>query len=207
MRRQSVSLLSACAAGFSAAPPATWFDKEIPLIIARIAASPNRPALAALAATAPSGLRGHIEAALAATPDTAPTTAVLPDHLTAGRDSYLKTCTECHQANGEGVPDTFPPLAGSERVKGDADTILRIMLGGLAGPIEIQGGKFDGVMPGHSHLKDEEIAAIASFVRHSFGGIEENAIPPERVKALRPEVEKRNFKPWSAEELRKPGVN
>jgi hypothetical protein len=53
--------------------------------------------------------------------------------------------------------------------------------------------EFNGVMPGHSHVSDEEIASIASFVRFTFGSIEERPITPEEVKTLRPEVGKRKF--------------
>ena len=58
-------------------------------------------------------------------------------------------------------------------------------------------------MPGHSHMSDEEIAAIASYVRHSFGGKKEKPFPANEVKALRPDVEKRKFVPWSVEDLHK----
>jgi putative membrane-bound dehydrogenase-like protein len=200
MRRQAVSLLSGDLASFDAQ---SWAGKELVEVIARVAAGPNRPALVALAATAPAGLRGIMEQSLAAAPDKTPAAAELPAHLVAGRDLYMKTCIECHQANGEGVPDTFPPLVGSEWVTGDPRTLLRIMLGGLMGPIDVKGLKFNGVMPGHSHASDEDIAAIASYVRHSFGGKNEKPFPPSEVKALRPDVEQRKFMPWTVEELRK----
>lgn len=200
MRRQAVSLLSGDLAAFDAQ---SWAGKELVEVIARVAAGPNRPALVALAATAPAALRGIMEQSLAAAPDKTPAAAELPAHLVAGRDLYMKTCIECHQANGEGVPDTFPPLVGSEWVTGDPRTLLRIMLGGLMGPIDVKGLKFNGVMPGHSHASDEDIAAIASYVRHSFGGKDEKPFPSSEVKALRPEVDQRKFMPWTVEELRK----
>jgi mono/diheme cytochrome c family protein len=129
----------------------------------------------------------------------------VPERFITGRDFYMKACIECHQAAGSGVPLTFPPLAGSEWVMGDRDTLLRIILCGLTGPIEVNGVEFNGVMPGHSHVSDEEIASIASFVRFTFGGIEERPITPEEVKTLRPEVGKRKFVPWTVEDLRAAG--
>ncbi|MES2475196.1 MAG: PVC-type heme-binding CxxCH protein [Verrucomicrobiota bacterium] len=203
MRHQSVSLLASDLGNFSEADTGTWFGKELVEVIGRVAAGPNRPALAALVGSASAGLKPLIEKALAAAPSTAPQPAVLPEHLVAGRDAYMKSCIECHQANGQGVPDTFPPLDGSEWVTGNPRTLLRILLGGLAGPVEIKGVQFNSVMPGHSHHSDEEIAAIASYVRHAFGGKKEKPFPPSEVKALRPDVEKRNFTPWSVEDLKK----
>lgn len=199
MRRQAVSLLSSELAGFN---EQSWAGKELIEVIAKVAAGPNRPALVAMVASSLPGIHPHIEKALAAAPAQGSGAAELPAHLVAGRDLYMKTCIECHQANGEGVPDTFPPLVGSEWVTGDPRTMLRIMLGGLMGPIEVKGQKFNSVMPGHSHASDEDIAAIASYVRHSFGGKTEKPFPPAEVKALRPEVEARKFMPWKVEELR-----
>ena len=205
MRKQSVSLLSSVLAAPGGSKEGSWISKEIGEIITRTAAGPSRPALSALASTANTALRGQIEKALAASPGSTPAPAELPAHLHAGRDAYMKACIECHQANGQGVPDTFPPLAGSEWVSGDRTRVLRIMLGGLAGPIEVNGMKFNGVMPGHSHMADEEIAAIASYVRHAFGDKKEDACTPAEVKALRPEVDKRKFMPWTPHDLEAAG--
>ncbi len=204
MRKQGLGLLSGGLAGFSAD---SWSGKEILAVIDRVAAGPSRPALAALAASAPEALRAPIQAALAKSPEVAAPAVELPEHLVAGRDLYLKTCIECHQANGQGVPDTFPPLVDSEWVTGDPRTMLRILLGGLVGPVEVKGLKFNSVMPGHSHLGDSDLAAIASYVRHDFGKLSEKPFPPEEVKKLRPDVEKRKFVPWSVEELRAAAKN
>ena len=203
MRRQAVSLLSADFGGLGSGMLANWSGTELLEVISRVAASANRPALVAFASSAPEALRGHIERALAKSPEQTPPPVSLPEHLVAGRDAYMKHCIECHQANGQGVPDTFPPLVDSEWVTGNPRTFLRILLGGLAGPVEVKGVKFNSVMPGHSHMSDEEIAAIASYVRHSFGGKKEKPFPANEVKALRPDVEKRKFVPWSVEDLHK----
>jgi mono/diheme cytochrome c family protein len=52
-------------------------------------------------------------------------------------------------------------------------------------------------------MPDEEIAAIASYVRHAYGGKREKPFPADQVKALRPDVEKRQFTPWTVEDLKK----
>ncbi len=202
MRRQGLTLLGVDLARFGEGPPTTWQDKEILAVVSRIAASPDRAALVKFATTAPPGLRGHIERILAAPPEIDRTPVDVPNRFIGGRDLYMKACIECHQADGRGVPQTFPPLVGSEWVKGDRDTLLRIILGGLSGPIEVNSVKFNSVMPGHSHVSDEEIASIASFVRFAFGEIKEKPVTPEDVKALRPDVEKRKFVPWTIDELR-----
>jgi uncharacterized protein len=202
MRRQGLTLLGIGLTEFDAGPPTTWFDKEILAIVSRIAASPDRAALVKFTDTAPAGLRAHAERILAAPPEIDRTPVEVPHRFITGRDLYMKACIECHQADGRGVPQTFPPLRGSEWVKGDRDSMLRIILGGLSGPVEISGQKFNGVMPGHSHVSDEEIAAIASFVRFAFGELKEPPVAAADVKAIRPDVEKRKFVPWTVRELR-----
>ncbi len=205
MRRQGLTLLGVDLALFGEAPPEKWQDKEILAVISRIAASADREALVKFAATAPTGLRSHIERILAAPPEIDRTPVDVPNRYITGRDFYMKACIECHQADGRGVPQTFPPLTGSEWVKGDRDSLLRILLGGLSGPIEVGGQKFNGVMPGHAHVADAEIAEIAGFVRFAFGGLTEKPVTPADVKSLRPEVEKRKFVPWTVPELRAAG--
>jgi mono/diheme cytochrome c family protein len=202
LRRQGVMLFSEDFSGFKADAPTTWFEKEILAIISRTAAGPARQALVSSSSSAPAGLKAHIERILAAPPEIDRTPIETPPRFVAGRDLYMKSCIECHQADGRGVPNTFPPIAGSEWLKGDRATTLRLVLGGLAGPIEVNGQKFNGVMPGHSHMKDDELAKIISFVRFSFGGLKEKPISPEEVKAQRPAVENRKYVPWTVDELK-----
>jgi len=200
LRRQGMTLLSADFSTFPAAAK-TWYENEILAVIRALAAGPDRSSLTAFAATAPAGLRAHIEKILTAPPEINRTPVEVPKRYIAGRDFYMKACIECHQSDGKGVQDTFPPLIGSEWVKGPQDQLLRIVLGGLSGPIEINGQKFNGLMPGHAHVSDSEIAEIVSFVRFAFGGLKEKPITPAQVKALRPDVEKRKFVPWTLPDL------
>jgi mono/diheme cytochrome c family protein len=202
MRRQGTTLLAVAFANPGGSAADSWQNKELVELAGRVAAGPNRPAVAALLGSAPAALKPELERVLAASAAAAPAEVPLPDHLTEGRNLYMKVCIECHQANGSGVAGTFPPLAGSEWTAGDLGTMQRIMLGGLYGPIEVKGVKFNSAMPGHSHASDEELAAIASYVRYAFGDKkDEKPVSPEAFKALRPEVEKRKFTPWTVEEL------
>lgn len=202
MRRQGSTLLGVALSG--EAPTNGWATGELEEVARRVANSPNRPALAAIVEKAAPTVKDRFSKILGEAPATTEEVKELPAHLVAGRDAYLKTCVECHQADGKGVPATFPPLFDSEWVKHDTDTLLRIMLGGLMGPIKVKGEEFNSAMPGHSHSTDEEIAAVASYVRHAFGGIDEEPIKPEQVKALRPEVDERKFMPWTVKELPRP---
>lgn len=199
MRRQGMAVLSAA---MKNEPKDSWLLVELLEVAKRIAASPNRPALDALLATSSAAWKASIEPVLAVSQTPATAAVELPKHLVTGRDHYMKACIECHQADGNGVAGTFPPLAGSEWVAGDQKTLLRILLGGLYGPIKVKGVDYNSVMPGHAHVSDEELAAIASYVRFTFAEKKEDPIKPNDVKALRPEIEKRKYAPWTMDELR-----
>ncbi|PZA06333.1 MULTISPECIES: cytochrome c [unclassified Meiothermus] len=83
-------------------------------------------------------------------------------------------CSGCHQATGQGIPGVFPPLAGHVpqilEAKGGREYLVRVMLYGLQGPIEVKGSKYaGGAMPAWSQLKDGEIAAILNYISTAWG--------------------------------------
>ena len=89
--------------------------------------------------------------------------------MDAGQVLFLGTCSACHQADGNGLPNVFPPLAGSEFVSGPKDRLIGTVINGMSGPVTVKGLNFNSVMPPLSHLADDDIANILTFVRSSFG--------------------------------------
>jgi mono/diheme cytochrome c family protein len=87
-----------------------------------------------------------------------------------GAAIYAANCAGCHNAAGTGTPGTYPPLAGNETVTGDPKKVIHILLYGLTGPLEVNGQKYNNVMPPwKGTLKNADIAAVASYVRSSWG--------------------------------------
>ncbi|HEX7000903.1 MAG TPA: c-type cytochrome [Trueperaceae bacterium] len=80
-------------------------------------------------------------------------------------------CAACHQADAGGIPGAFPPLAGhaAELYQAERTYMLDVVLFGLTGQIQVNGVSYNGFMPSHQHLADEEIAAILNHVMTSFG--------------------------------------
>jgi nitrite reductase (NO-forming) len=95
------------------------------------------------------------------------------DQVAAGRQLFTGTCSVCHQANGEGLPGVFPPLAGSSFVamveKKDKAKLISIPLRGLTGKIIVNGKEYDSVMPPMTQLTDDEVANILTYVLNSWG--------------------------------------
>ncbi len=126
----------------------------------------------------------------------APATAAAPD----GSKIFATTCVVCHQVDGAGKEGLFPPLAGSEWVMGDEAKMLRIVLHGLTGPVEVAGETFSGAMPGWGGvLKDAEIAAVATYVRGAWGN-KGAPIAAAKVTAIRAATKARTT-PFTVAEL------
>jgi mono/diheme cytochrome c family protein len=121
-----------------------------------------------------------------------------------GGDVFNAVCFQCHGQDALGAPlagapagtTMAPPLAGSPRVQGHRDYIIKVLLKGLTGPIE--GKTYHDVMvpmPG----TDEWIAGIASYVRSSFGNTG-GTVTPADVARVRAATEARKT-PWTVAEL------
>jgi mono/diheme cytochrome c family protein len=134
--------------------------------------------------------------------------AAAPDPMVIGKRVFTQNCIVCHQQTGLGVPGQFPPLAGSEWVlsqdwHGD-NHIVNIVLHGFHGAVTVKGEQFNNVMaPWGKVLKDEQIAAVLTYVRNEWG----NKAPPitkDFVAKIREQTKDRT-EPWSQKELQAVG--
>ncbi len=84
-------------------------------------------------------------------------------------------CITCHQPDGKGLPASgFPPLTGTNWVTGSQDRLIKLVLKGIYGPIEVAGKNYPGqvpMTPFGSMLKDDEIAAVF-FVKIGSPGVQ-----------------------------------
>lgn len=105
-------------------------------------------------------------AALLALPLVAKADSKSPD----GKAVYSKNCSSCHQAGGQGVPSTFPPLAKNSFVTGDAKKVIGAVVHGLNGQISVSGKSYNGTMPAwKGQLSNAEIAAVVTYIRSAWG--------------------------------------
>jgi putative membrane-bound dehydrogenase-like protein len=122
-----------------------------------------------------------------------------------GETIYEMACLPCHQPEGKGLPGVYPPLVGSEFVRGDTARLIRIVLHGLSGPITVAGKEFGNTpaavpMPAMGGLEDVQLAALLTYVRAEFGG-GAGAVAPDEVARVRAATSKRE-QPWTAAELK-----
>ncbi|WP_282162688.1 DUF7133 domain-containing protein [Ulvibacterium marinum] len=91
-----------------------------------------------------------------------------------GRQKYLNLCANCHGTQGEGISRFAPPLKNSEWVTGADYRLAMILLHGMEGPVTVNGKKY-GIpdilpsMPSFSTLQNEDIAAISTYIRNTWG--------------------------------------
>ncbi|MFO7825820.1 MAG: copper-containing nitrite reductase [Cyclobacterium sp.] len=105
------------------------------------------------------------------------------DRIEAGKKMYMQACFACHQSNGEGIPNAFPPLAQSDYLNEDVNRSIDALLFGLSGEIEVNGKKYNSIMPAQQ-LSDEEVANVLTYVYNSWDN-NGTLVSPEMVKSRR----------------------
>jgi len=96
--------------------------------------------------------------------------------LAAGEGVYTKNCAACHGATGAGIPGVFPAITSSAVVTGPVDAQIELILFGKPGTAMAAFG---------SILSDEELAAVITYQRNSFGNNAGDVVLPADIKAKR----------------------
>lgn len=122
---------------------------------------------------APAATPAVQEVAAAAAP--AAVTPSKDELMKQGEKVYTANCMACHQANGAGLPPSFPPLAGSKVANGPAKDHVSQVIKGKPG-----GG---GVMPPFAQLSDADVAAVVTYERASWGNSGSVVLPADVAAA------------------------
>jgi putative membrane-bound dehydrogenase-like protein len=124
-----------------------------------------------------------------------------PKPKNPGEEVYEMSCLSCHQADRKGLPGIYPSLVDNEWINGDEEVLIKVILHGLTGPINVAGedygAKSDSVpMPPMGGLKDEQVAAVLNYLRGNDGVSVEDVTKVRKANVSR-------SKSWTAEELGK----
>ncbi len=105
------------------------------------------------------------------------------ERIQLGRRLFTSICAACHQPTGQGRPNVFPPLAGSDFLNADKGRAINLVIFGRQGEVVVNGLKYNNNMPMFP-LSDQDIANVLTYVYNSFGnsGLE---VTPEEVKQQR----------------------
>lgn len=101
-----------------------------------------------------------------------------------GKVIYDRYCLACHQTDGSGVPGLYPPLRKADWKTLDSEKLINILLQGVSGEIEVDGMVYNGQMPAHQFLTDQQIADVLTYLRSEYGNIR-TEITPVEVSSMR----------------------
>jgi len=109
-----------------------------------------------------------------------------PDALMQhGARLYGQHCADCHGKDGRGVDEVYPPLAGNRMVTTpEPVNAIRIVLNGGFPPATAGNPRPYGMPPYSPILNDDDVAAVISYVRASWGNAA-RAITPSEVNRYR----------------------
>ncbi len=142
-----------------------------------------------------------------------PSTLLKGDHLASfnrGKTLFTTTaaCMNCHGPDGAGIENMGPQLDQSDWVNGDPTRIVKVLLHGLTGPIELNGKTYTplGVMPGlgqNPAIKDSDIADLATYIRANWSN-RSPQVEEKTVKEIRNATKDRSpGQMYTQEELKK----
>ena len=107
----------------------------------------------------------------------------LKQSISQGSEIYNYFCASCHLASGEGIMGTFPPLAKSNWITDKRTETIHTVKFGRSGPIEVNGKKYDNLMPSLG-LTDEEVTDVLNYISHSWGNSVKKPFSKEEVAAI-----------------------
>jgi nitrite reductase (NO-forming) len=105
------------------------------------------------------------------------------ERIDRGKIVYTTVCMACHQPEGQGILQAFPPLAKSDYLNADVKRAIGTVVHGLTGPVTVNGATYNSIMP-QLGLNDEQVANVLTYVYNLWenNGTE---VLPDLVKEVR----------------------
>jgi mono/diheme cytochrome c family protein len=112
-----------------------------------------------------------------------------------GSKIYMYNCMACHQSKGQGMPNMAPALKDHAILAGDPAVLIQILLRGPAAVLPKDRPSFGAsTMDSYYYkLNDEEMAAVLTYVRKTFGkDVKSPDVDAKAVAAARAALDKEN---------------
>ena len=109
----------------------------------------------------------------------------LKESISRGADIYADFCVTCHLPSGEGVENTFPPLANSDYLLNNREASIRGVKYGQRGELTVNGVIYNNTMMPMG-LEDQEIADVMNYIYNSWGNKGDGLVTAEEVNAIGP---------------------
>jgi mono/diheme cytochrome c family protein len=106
----------------------------------------------------------------------------LAKSIERGKTIYTENCITCHMGKGEGIPQTFPPLAKADYLMKTPEKAIHAIKFGLSVKIKVNGLEYDNAMP-NPGLDNDEIADVMNYIQNSWGNSSDKKIITEKMVA------------------------
>lgn len=93
----------------------------------------------------------------------------LEQYYIGGKELYEQNCANCHQKDGKGFQNLYPPIAGSDYLK-NKEKVIYIIKNGLSGEIMVNGKKYNQPMPANNQLTNLDIAEVVTYIYNEWNG-------------------------------------
>ena len=107
----------------------------------------------------------------------------LEESIQRGSEIYADFCITCHLDKGEGVANTFPPLAQSDYLIKNREVSIRGIKYGQQGEIIVNGIAYNSAMPSPG-LEDEEVVDVMNYILNSWGNSSNKIVTIKEVEAI-----------------------
>jgi mono/diheme cytochrome c family protein len=106
--------------------------------------------------------------------------------ILSGEKIYAAHCARCHQPNGMGIANKYPPLAQSDYLENRLSSISAVVHG-LSGENVINDQLYSATMP-KAELNDKEMLVVINYIFSSWGNNIKatNLSEIQKVKAIKP---------------------
>jgi len=107
----------------------------------------------------------------------------LKESIQRGKDIYTDFCISCHQETGEGVENTFPPLAKSDYLMNNREASIKGVKYGQRGELIVNGVTYNNTMMPLG-LENEEIVDVMNYVLNPWGNSGAKMVTIEEVNTI-----------------------
>ena len=108
----------------------------------------------------------------------------LQKSIADGKEVYADFCVQCHQANGKGNGNNFPPLDGSNWLTEKRTETIHALKFGLKGPIVVNGKKFNKAMSSMG-LTNQEVADVMNYIMNSWSNTNTKIVTAAEVALVK----------------------
>ena len=103
-------------------------------------------------------------------------------NLLWGEKLCTTRCANCHQADGSGLADLYPPLANSDFLDNNHTNVICLIYQGAKGEMVVNGKTYNQIMPANTDLSPEALAAITTYIYQKIAQQTQTTIIPLEVQ-------------------------